>query len=87
MPVLLKGACYLFIEGPERERRDKAHQVPEGENNGSKLNWRRDCVWVLKEVGIDSKKEQSDMEDDPNGEEMDDVNLDDERESHWRTML
>ena len=44
-------------------------------------------LWVLKEVGIDSKKEQSDMEDDPNGEEMDDVNLDDERESHWRTML
>ena len=41
------------------------------------------CVYVmlqfLKEVGIDSKEEQVDAEDDPDEEEMDDINLYDKR--------
>ena len=32
-----------------------------------------------KEVGVDSKEEQADVEDDPDEEEMDNINLDDER--------
>ena len=46
------------------------------------------CVYVmlrvLKEVGVDSKEEQADVDDDPDEEDMDDANLDDERERHWR---
>ena len=49
------------------------------------------CVYVIlnfnKEVGIDSKEEQVDVEDDPHEEEMEDVNLDGERESHWGMVL
>ena len=45
------------------------------------------CVYVmlrvLKEVGIDIKEEQADVDDDPDEEDMDDANLDDERERHW----
>ena len=40
-----------------------------------------------KEVGVDSKEEQADVEDDPDEEEMDDVNLDNERERHWRMVF
>ena len=32
-----------------------------------------------KEFSVDSREEQADMEDDPGEEDMDDVNLDDER--------
>ena len=39
-----------------------------------------------KEVGVDSKEEQVDGEDDPDEEEMDDINLDDKRERHWRMV-
>ena len=49
------------------------------------------CVYVmirfLKEVGVDSKEEQADVEDDPAEEDMDDANLDDERERHWRMLF
>ena len=41
------------------------------------------CVYVMlrfkNEVGIDSEEEQADVEDDPDEEDMDNVNLDDER--------
>ena len=40
-----------------------------------------------KEVCVDNKGEQADVEDDPYEEEMDDVNLDDDRERHWRMMF
>ena len=40
-----------------------------------------------KEVGVDSKEEQADVEDDPDEEEMDDVNIDDKRERHWRNVF
>ena len=32
---------------------------------------------------IDSKEDQTELENDPDEEEMDDVNIDDEREHHW----
>ena len=40
-----------------------------------------------KEFSVDSKEEQAGVEDDPDEEDMDDVNLDDEREHHWRMVF
>ena len=40
-----------------------------------------------KEVGVDIKEDQADVEDDPDEKEMDDVNLDEERERHWRMVF
>ena len=40
-----------------------------------------------REVGVYSKYYQADVEDDPDEEEMDNVNLDDERERHWRMVF
>ena len=49
------------------------------------------CVYAMlrfkNEVGVDSREEQVDMEDDPNENEMDGVNLDNERERHWRMVF
>ena len=49
------------------------------------------CVYVplqfKEEVRVDSKEEQVYVEDDPDEEEMDDVNLDGERERHWRVVF
>ena len=49
------------------------------------------CVYVMlrfkNEVGVDSKEDQAHVEDDPDEEEMGDVNLDDERECHWRMVF
>ena len=49
------------------------------------------CVYVMlrfkKEVSVDSKKEQADVEDDLDEEDMEDVNLDDERERQWRMVF
>ena len=38
------------------------------------------------EFGVDSKEVQADVEDDSNEEEVDDFNLEDERERHWRIV-
>ena len=40
-----------------------------------------------KEVGVGSKEEQADVEDDPDEENMEDVNLEGERERHWRMVF
>ena len=40
-----------------------------------------------KEVGVDSKEEQVDVEDDPDEEDMDNANLDDKMERHWRMVF
>ena len=40
-----------------------------------------------KEVGVDIKEDQADVDDYPDEEKMDDVNLDDERERHWRMVF
>ena len=45
------------------------------------------CVYVIlqfkTEDKIDNKEEQTELENDPDEEDMDDVNIDDERERHW----
>ena len=38
---------------------------------------------LKKEVSVDSKEEQADVDYDTDEEEMDDLNLDDQRERHW----
>ena len=40
-----------------------------------------------KEVGVNSKEEQADVEYACNEEETEDVKLDNERESHWRMVF
>ena len=49
------------------------------------------CVYVMlhfkKDVGVDSKEDQADVDDDPDEEDMDDVNLDNKRERHWRMVF
>ena len=49
------------------------------------------CVYVTirfkKEVSVDIKEEQADEEDNPDEEDMEDVNIDDERECHWRMVF
>ena len=37
-------------------------------------------------VGVYSEEEQADVKDDPDGKDMDDVKLDDEKERHWRMV-
>ena len=44
-------------------------------------------MWLKKEFGVNSKEYQADVEDDPNEEEMGNINLDDERERHWRMVF
>ena len=61
-------------------------EIPEEQVELEKGYYR--CFYVMlrfkKKVGVDSKEEQADVEDDPDEDEMDDVNLDDKRERHWR---
>ena len=49
------------------------------------------CVCFIlcfkKKVSVDSKEEQADVKDDTDEEQMGDVNLDDEREPHWRMVF
>ena len=46
------------------------------------------CVYVILQLKtedkIDNKEEQMELEIDPDEEEKDDINIDDERERHWR---
>ena len=44
-------------------------------------------IMFKKDVGVDSKEEEADMEDDPFKEEIEYINLDDERERHWRMIF
>ena len=39
------------------------------------------------EFSVDSKEDQVKVEDDPDEEDMEDTNLDDEREPHWRMVF
>ena len=38
-------------------------------------------------VGFDSKEEQAELDNDPDEEDTDDVNIGDERERHWRNVF
>ena len=44
-------------------------------------------IWFKQEVSVDSKEEQADAENDPDEEEMDNVNLDNDRGHHWRMVF
>ena len=44
-------------------------------------------LWLKNEVGFDSKEDQADVEDDLDEEDMNDINLDNERERHWRMVF
>ena len=39
------------------------------------------------QLGVYSKEEQVDVEDDPDEEDMDDINLDNDRGRHWRMVF
>ena len=62
----------------------KMAEIPEEQVELEKISYL--CVYVMlrfkKEVGVDSKEEQADVEDDTDEEDMDDVNLVDKRERH-----
>ena len=49
------------------------------------------CVFFIlrfkKEFSVDSKDQQAGVDDDTDEEYMDDVNIDDERERHWRMVF
>ena len=49
------------------------------------------CVYVIlqfkMEYNIDNKEEHMELENDPDEEEKDDINIDDERERHWRNVF
>ena len=40
-----------------------------------------------KEVGVENKQKHVEVEDDPNEQDTEDVNLDNERERHWRMVF
>ena len=44
-------------------------------------------LWFKKEVDVDIDEDQTDVEDYPDEEEIDDVNLEDERERHRRMVF
>ena len=60
--------------------------IPEDKNKSHKGYYV--CVYVIlqfkTEDEIDNKEEQMELENDPDEEEKDDINIDDERERHWR---
>ena len=64
-------------------------EVPKDQVEKEKGYYR--CVYVMlhfkREVGVDSNDEHADVEDNPDEEDTDDVNLDDEREHHWRIVF
>ena len=46
------------------------------------------CSTTVKNGGkIDNKEEQTELENDPDEEDMYDINIDDEREIHWRNVF
>ena len=63
--------------------------IPEDQVKKQKGYYR--CVYVLlqfkKEDGVDSKQEQAELENDHDEEEMDDINIDNKRERHWRNVF
>ena len=56
-------------------------EIPEDQVKKEKVYYF--CVYIMlqfkKEVGVEIREEQADVEDDPDEEEMEDVNIDDER--------
>ena len=76
----------LVEEAPE------VSTIPEiPEDNAKKQKGYYQCVYVMiqfkKEVGVEINEEQADVYDDPDEEEVDDVNIDNNRERHWRMVF
>ena len=64
-------------------------EIPEDNVESHKGYYR--CVYVLlqfkTEDRIENKEEQTELENDPDEEEKDDINIDDERERHWKYVF
>ena len=63
-------------------------EIPEDQVEKQKEYYRYVYV-ILKfknEDVVDSKEEKAELENDPDEEEMDDVNIDNKRERHWRNF-
>ena len=64
-------------------------EIPEDQVEKEKVYYR--CFYVMlqfkKEVGVDSKEDQADVEDDPDEEDMENISIDDDRERHWRMVF
>ena len=79
----------VIVEKILEEKEPEVSAIPEIPEEQVKLEkgYYR-CVYVMirlkKEVVVDSKEDQADVEDNPDEEDTDDVNLDNERERHWR---
>ena len=74
------------------EEAPKVSKIPEiPEDNFESHKGYYQCVYVLlqfkMEDGIDNKEDQKKSENDPDEEDMDDVNIDDKRERHWRIFF
>ena len=82
----------VIVENIPKEKEpevSESAEIPEEQVESEKgYYW---YVYVMlrfkKEVCVDNKGEQADVEDDPYEEEMDDVNLEDERERHRRMVF
>ena len=88
----LKQLTIVIVEKIPVEEEPEVSTVPEiPEDQVEKEKGYYCCLYVMlhfkKEVGVDSKEEQADVEDDPDEEEMDNVNLDDERERQCRMVF
>ena len=75
----------LVEEAPE------ASTIPEiPEDNAESHKGYYQCVYVLLQLKtedeIDNKEEQTELDNDPDKEDMGDVNIDDERERQWRNV-
>ena len=82
----------VIVEKIPVEEEPEVSTIPEiPEDQVEKEKGYYHCVYVMlqfkKEVGVDIKEEQADVEDDPDEEEMDDVNIDDERERPLRIVF
>ena len=76
----------LVEEAPE------VSKIPEIPENNVKIHkGYYQCVYVLlqfkTEDKIDNKEEQMELENDPDEEEKDDINIDERRERHWRNVF
>ena len=74
------------------EEEPEVSTIPEiPEDNVEKKKGYYRCVYVLlkfkKEDGVDSKEDQEEVGNDPDEEEMDEVNIEDKRERHWRNVF
>ena len=88
----LNQLTVVMVEKIPVEEEPEVSTIPEIPEDQVELEKGYYCyVYVMlqfkNDVGVDSKVEQADMEDDPDEEEMDDVNLDDERERHRRMVF